>query len=91
MGHPSIFWSTIRMGKEVMATIDSQSLIQKLIDQDGYFETDPRVYQIVEYVNQYGNKTWGVTWTNEPKDRQNRYLIESQYVRAPKIIWRIPE
>ena len=73
-----------------MATIDSPSLIQKLINDDGYFLDDPRVYQIVEYTNSRGNKTWGVTWTNESKDRQNRYLVESQYIRNPKIIWRIP-
>jgi hypothetical protein len=74
-----------------MATIDSKSLIDTLIANKGYYEDDPRVYQIVEYTNAYGNKTWGVTWCTEDVERRQRYLVESQFVQNPKIIWRIPE
>jgi len=71
-----------------MSTIDNKSIIDEIIRHDGYYMGDPQVYQIVEYTNAYGNVTWGVTWTNEDKLRRNRYLIESHYVRAPRIIWK---
>lgn len=70
-----------------MSTIDDKVLIDKIIAANGYYETDPRVYLIVEYTNAYGNQTWGVTWSNEEAERKERYLIETPYVRNPKIIW----
>lgn len=72
-----------------MATVDSKELIDKIIANDGYFEDDPRVFMIVEYINAYGNKTWGVTWSNEPESRRFRYRIETEYVREPRVIWSI--
>lgn len=70
-----------------MSTIDDKALIDKLITQHGYYETDPRVFMIVEYINAYGRKTWGVTWINEHPSRRRRYTVESQYVSSPRIIW----
>lgn len=77
----------LRGWKIDMATIDSKHIIDALIANDGYYEDDPQAHMIVEYINGFGAKTWGVTWSNEPKDRQERYLIESQFVRHPKVIW----
>lgn len=74
-------------GKQ-MATITSKDIIDELIKNDGYCADDPRVYQIVEYTNAYGNKTWGVTWSNEAELSKHRYEIPSQFVREPKVIWR---
>jgi hypothetical protein len=71
-----------------MSTIDNKELIDTIIAQNGYFEDDPRVYQIVEYRNAYGNIAWGVTWINETMDRRERYLKETYYVRRPKLIWK---
>jgi len=71
-----------------MATITSKNIIDDLIEHDGYYEGDPRVYMIVEYTNYYGGTTWGVTWINENKERRNRYLVESQYIINPKVIWK---
>lgn len=45
-----------------MATIDSKQIIDEIIKRNGYYEDDPRVALIVEYINAYGNKTWGVTF-----------------------------
>jgi len=70
-----------------MATIDNKKIIDNIIKNDGYYEDDPRVAMIVEYENVYGSITWGVTWSNEPKQYQRRYLIESTYINNPKIIW----
>lgn len=71
-----------------MATIDNKEMIDKIIRQDGFFEDDPQVYMIVEYINAYGNITWGVTWTNERVGALTRYLVETEFVREPKIIWK---
>lgn len=69
-----------------MATISTKSIIDKLIENDGHYEGDPRAYMIVEYTNSYGNQTWGVTW---PNDRNpDKYLVETEFVRNPQIIWR---
>jgi hypothetical protein len=70
-----------------MATIDSKNLIDKIIANNGYYEDDPRVYKIVEYTNAYGNTTWGVTWSNELSSSRDRYLIETEFVKNPKVIW----
>lgn len=72
-----------------MATIDSKDIIDKIIEGNGYYDEDARVYMIVEYTNAYGNKTWGVTWVNEHPNMADRYLHETQFVREPKIIWSI--
>lgn len=71
-----------------MATISSKEIIDNLMAGDGYYENDARVAQIVEYINAFGVVTWGVTWSNEPKDRQKRYELPTYYIRQPKVIWR---
>ena len=70
-----------------MATIDNEKVIKGLIELDGYYMNDPRVYQIVEYTTYEGKQAWGVTWENEPINRIRRYEIPSTYVIAPKVIW----
>ena len=74
-----------------MATIDSKDLIDKIISNDGFYENDARVAQIVEYTNAYGKQTYGVTWQNETYMRQLRYEEISEFVKNPKVIWRAPE
>ena len=71
-----------------MATIDSKEIIDKIIAGNGYYEDDPRVYMIIEYINYNGYTTWGVTWSNEHPNRRERYTIETEYVRNPKVIWK---
>jgi hypothetical protein len=70
-----------------MATIDSKDIIDRLIECDGYYDGDERVYAIVEYTNAYGNITYGVTWPRE-NGRKTRYMIDQPpYVNNPKVIW----
>ena len=71
-----------------MSTIDNKAIIDELIKNHGYFEDDPQVYMIVEYTNAYGNRTWGVTWVNEPSVRKERYMTPSHYINNPKVIWK---
>lgn len=70
-----------------MATVDDKKLIDEIIAKDGYYEDDPRVYMIVEYTNSFGNKTWGVTWSNQGKAEREKYLLHTAYVRTPRILW----
>lgn len=70
-----------------MATIDNKTTIDTIIKNNGYYEDDPQVFQIVEYINAYGMTTWGVTWVSESMQRRHRYEIESQYINHPKVIW----
>lgn len=71
-----------------MATIDDKQIIDNLIANNGFYEDDPQVHMIVEYTNAYGNKTWGVTWSDEHPKLRLRYLDETEYVQSPKVIWR---
>jgi hypothetical protein len=70
-----------------MATIDNKTFIDALIAGNGYYETDARVALIVEYVNAEGRTTWGVSWSDESDEMQHRYLVETEYVRRPRILW----
>jgi hypothetical protein len=71
-----------------MATIDSKEIIDELIRNDGYYDDDPRVYQIVEYTNAYGNITWGVTWDREGDGKRRYEKHNPPYINNPKVIWR---
>lgn len=71
-----------------MGTVSSSKFVQELINKNGYFPDDPRVYQIVKYENVFGRMIYGITWENESEDRKHRYEIETEYVIRPKIIWR---
>ena len=71
-----------------MSTIGDKPFINELIAGDGYYEGDPRVAQIVEYENAWGNITWGVTWCNESAKSQKRYEIPTEYIHDPKVIWK---
>jgi hypothetical protein len=70
-----------------MATINDESLVKELIANDGYYPSDPRVAMIVEYENALGQTCWGITWETESERRQGRYLIETEYVRNPRMLW----
>lgn len=70
-----------------MATIDDKTIIDKIIAAHGYYEDDPRASKIVVYTNAFGKLTYGVTWTNESQERQDRYMQETYYVRKPRVIW----
>lgn len=71
-----------------MSTIDTKSIIDQMIRNNGFYEDDSQVHQIVEYINAFGNTTWGVTWSGEPESRRERYMKESQYINNSKVIWK---
>lgn len=75
-----------------MATINSKELIDAIIAHNGWHDDEdhdapdnPRVSKIVEYTNSYGVVTWGVTFIGD--GREDKYLLETVYVRSPKVIW----
>lgn len=70
-----------------MSTIDSKQVITQIMDNNGYYQDDPRVYQIVKYVNASGNITWGVTWENEPEVARHRYEYPTDFILDPTVIW----
>jgi hypothetical protein len=70
-----------------MSTINNKKIIDELIANNGRYSDDPQAVMIVEYTNAWGKMAWGVTWENEPFERQRRYLDASEYVINPKIIW----
>lgn len=81
-----------------MATIDNKSFIDNIIANNGWhsstFENEadkeepdnPRVHSITEYTNASGIVTWGVTFVID-RDT-DRYLLETEYVNNPKVIWK---
>lgn len=69
----------------MMATISDFAIIQKMIDDNGYSEDDPRVYKIVKYTNSWGGVSYGVTW--EGHEDLDRYEEETEYVINPEVIW----
>jgi hypothetical protein len=71
-----------------MSTINDKSLIEKIIQNNGHFEDDPRVWCIVEFINGWGSIAYGVTWENESPNRRGRYMIHNPpYINNPKVIW----
>ena len=70
-----------------MATIVLKELIEKLIQNNGEYEGDPPVDKIVEYTTVSGTTVWGVVWSHEHESRKNRYDIETEYIKKPKIIF----
>lgn len=71
-----------------MSTVNDRDFVDKLIARDGWFDEDPRVYQIVEYNTKWGGVAWGITWIKEEEKSKHRYEVETDFVRNPKIIWR---
>ncbi len=64
-----------------MSTIDSKKIIDDIVA--GRY-ADDKPTRIVQYINAFGNTTWGVTFKGEDI---NRYLHETNYVRRPFIYW----
>jgi len=75
-----------------MATIDDKDFIDNIIKNNGYYNGDddnslgdnPRIIQIIEYTNAWGNRTWAILTLQDVIS--DRYRA-SQYVRNPKTIW----
>ena len=66
-----------------MSTVNKE-LAEEIMKLDGYYSDDPRVMQIVQYVNNWGGDAYAILYAEDVK--LNRYE-ESEYVRNPQIIW----
>lgn len=73
-----------------MAIIDSKSLIDNIIKNNGFYNGDdeeapdnPRIVKIVEFINMKGKTAW---WIISEREYLFGYSI-SPYVRNPQIIW----
>lgn len=79
-----------------MATIDSKEFIDNIIKHNGWTDEhdhdapdNPRAHSIVEFTNAFGKRVYGVSFAYEGDP--DRYLVETEYVRDPKVIWTAAE
>jgi hypothetical protein len=63
-----------------MATIDSHPVIRQLLENNGYYETDPQVASIWSYDNNWGGSSVAVYWGSYQ-------LQESEWVSNPTLLW----
>jgi hypothetical protein len=67
-----------------MTTINSQKIVNAIIDADGYYSDDPRVICIWQYHSMWGNKCFKLIY-----EGANPILEPSPYVINPIIYWRL--
>jgi hypothetical protein len=75
-----------------------RAIVDRLIAGDGWLPEhpdhdapdNPRAELIVEYTDQGGKLAYGVTFSHESGSRQERYLVESAYIREPRVFWKAP-
>lgn len=67
-----------------MPTIDSKSLIDQIISNNGYYYDDPQVLIIHTYINQAGHMSYHVSYT----DDDVLALYQSPYCDQIKPIWK---
>ncbi len=66
-----------------MSTV-GKTLALKIIEQNGYFEDDPRVHQVVKYTNAWGSESYAILY---PRDVSADRYAPSAYVINPEVIW----
>lgn len=64
-----------------MATI-SKDLAKKIIEHDGYYDDDPRVYSVIEY-DGMGGVAHVITYSANDEAR----YYPTQFVRNPRVLW----
>ena len=65
-----------------MGTV-SKRLADEIVEGDGYYMDDPRVFRIIQYTNVFGPEpSFGL----EHADEIGKYT-ESVYVQNPRIYW----
>jgi hypothetical protein len=62
-------------------TIDSFTIIKKLLQNDGHYLDDPRAVSIWTYENQFGNQTYAVFM------RPEHDMWNSPFVKDPVLLW----
>ena len=74
-----------------MGTFVTREIIDSIIENNGYGDLwDPRYVKIVQYDNMEGQQVWGGVLDVEVpmKGMANRYEVETQYIKNPKVIWK---
>lgn len=67
-----------------MATVNSKSIVDHIIEHDGHYDDDPVVVRIVEYKNMFnGGVAWGLIYQHEDPERYHK----SAACIDPRIIW----
>ncbi len=64
-----------------MPTVSKQ-IADEIVQKDGHYADDPRVYRIVEYTNAWGGKGYGLEYESNIGNYQ-----ESYYIRDPRVYW----
>lgn len=73
-----------------MGTFVSEEIVNQIIEADGYGDPwDPRYVKIVQYDNMEDMRAWGAVLDVEVpmKGMSERYEVETQYVKRPKVVW----
>jgi len=66
-----------------MSTV-TKELAEEIIANNGYYENDPRIMQVVKYRNKWGGDCWAILYQEDVDF--NRYE-ETEYVNNPTVIW----
>ncbi len=71
-----------------MATVNSRDIVDRIIAGNGIYpgDEDLLVIKIVRYTNAWGKIAYGLVY--ERDGDHDRYERETEYVRAPEVIWR---
>ncbi len=68
-----------------MGTV-GRKIAEEIRDNNGYYETDPRVMRIVEYDNAWGEVAYGLEYTHE----LGRYS-PSQFIIKPRVFFEVKD
>jgi hypothetical protein len=66
-----------------MTTIDSPSIIQTLLSNDGKYPGDPKPYSIFSYTNAFGRQTYSVNYNLAGHES----FLSSPYILSPVLLW----
>jgi hypothetical protein len=83
-----------------LATFDHKEIVDEIIALNGKPDPEdgpgaPVAVKVVEYTNAWGKQCWGVVYrsglTGGTLENEERYEVETDYVRNPVVIWRAPQ
>ena len=65
-----------------MASVN-KDIALRVIENDGYYSDDPRVYAVLTYLNNWGSESWAIV--SEGRDLARYYA--SEFCKDVKIKW----
>lgn len=66
-----------------MSTIDSRDIVLEIIQNDGVYPGDPRLFAVYSYINDWQKQTYSIL-TNKGAVVA---LLTSPFVHSPKLLW----